>query len=478
MDIDQMDNRLSLTNSILYKTSGIRSWAGACLLLLVLLTSACFGSKKTTGPKPVPPKKPVPEKIDTIVTIPPMDTLQWSDADTSLSPVLVQDDPEISVPELTQKEALDKNAERIFKDEYHITVLLPFFARDSAAYQNNRPANWSLDFYLGFKLAFQKSPHTNARFVIQALDTRANPDQLQKLISKGALDNQDVIVGPYRSNLVATVADYVKDKPTILLSPYSASSRAGKGNSHYLQMNPALETHMRTTWKFLKEGNPANPVIFIHGKSASELSKKELWQSWIDSLPVKTRKRYSFKEFDEAGDMAMEDFLIDSLLQETVINNIVFPSWDETNVQAIMSKISSGIAEKNVRLFGLPQWIGFERISPSYFESLQVHLTSTDYVDDEDSTIRTLKSGYKAVYAQPMNEEAIWGYRCGQYLATAMAEEGALFQRFLSLEKPVKYPKNSPRFEIEWDVDGTFLRIENQNIYMLRFADGRMVLAK
>ncbi len=478
IEMDDMNRVGSSTVRNLMIIDQSRLWTCFGLLMLAVLTSACFGSKKTTAPKPVPPQKPVPEKTDTLSIRPQMDTLQWTDVDTLLAPVLVEDNPESPLDLPIKKDILDNNAERIFKDEYRITVLLPFFSSDSAAYLNNRPASWSLDFYLGFKMAFQKAPVSGGRFVIQALDTRANSEQLQKLMTKGALDNQDVIVGPYRSNLVTSVADYVLDKPTILLSPYSASSRLGKGNAHYLQMNPALETHMRTTWKFLKDGNPTNPVIFIHGMGTSEVSKKNLWQSWVDSLPVKARKRYIFKEIDEAGDMAMEDFLIDSLLKETVTNNIVFPSWDETHVQAIMSKISSGITEKTVRLFGLPQWIGFERISPSYFESLHVHLTSTDYVDDEDPAIRSLKSRYKAAYAQPMSAEAVWGYRCGQYLATALIQEGALFQRFLSLEKPVLYPKDSPKFEVEWEPDGKFLRIENQNIYMLRFADGRMVLAK
>ncbi len=346
---------------------GIRFRSGIWVSLLgaAMLLSACFGSKKTTSPPPRPSERPVIEAPDTISAMPPMDTLQWTDADTTLSPVLVQDEPEETPSQSSTADGLDESAERIYKDEYRITVLLPFFARDSAAYLNNRPASWSLDFYLGFKLAFQKPPSSDVRFVIQALDTRGDADQLQRLISKGALDGQDVIVGPYRSNLVATVADYVKEKPTLLLSPYSASSRLGRGNTHYLQMNPALESHMRTTWKFLKDTNMADPVIFIHGKGTSELSKKNLWKSWVDSLPVKARKRYIFKEIDETGDMAMEDFLIDSLLKENVTNQIVFPSWDETHVQAIMSKISSGIAEKKVRLFGLPQWIGFERISPS-----------------------------------------------------------------------------------------------------------------
>ncbi len=447
---------------------------GLCLMVASL--SSCFGIKKTTAP--TPPSKPSHpiETIDTVVFKEQMDTLQWTDVDTLSAPVLVKDDP--SVLALPQTD-LDGKTERFYKDQYHIAVVLPFFAQDSAAYLTNRPASWSLDFYLGLKLALQKASAGNRRFIVQTFDTKANLDVLEQIITKGSLDQQDIIIGPYRSNLVARVAEYVKERPTLMISPYSASGRYGISNAHYLQLNPALESHMRTTWKFLnQEKTTSNPVVFIHGKSESEISKKQLWQSWVDSLPPKSRKRYSFKAIDETGDMAMEDFLIDSLLLEGVLNNIVFPSWDETHVQAIMSKISSGIATKNVRLFGLPQWIGFERISPSYFESLQVHLTSTDYADDQDPEIRSLKTRYRNAYAQPLSLEAVWGYRCGLFVVNALTNEGALFHRFIQPDHPLVYSKDCPQFVVERDAEGRIIRIENQNIVMLKFADGRMIEAK
>lgn len=445
------------------------------ILLTSTFLASCFTPKKSVHQIPPPaPVNPI-EAVDTLVIVEAMDTVEWVDADTSSAPVLVND--EVAVGAESRHEA-DVSMERFYKDQYQITVLLPFFTQDSTAYLTNRPAAWALDFYLGFKLGLQKAPPGKGRFVVQTIDTKANLDVLERIIANGRLDQQDVIVGPYRSNLVSRVAEFVKDRPTLMISPYSASSRLGKDNPHYLQLNPALESHMRTTWQYLKpKQSSINPVIFIHGKSEGELSKKQLWQSWIDSLPPKTRERYSFKEIDEAGDMALENLLIDSLLEEGVLNNLVFPSWDETHVQAVMSKISSGIATKNVRLFGLPQWIEFDRISPSYFESLQVHLTSSDYVDDQDPEIRALKTKFKNAYAQTLNGEAIWGYRCGLFVAQALTEEGALFHRYLKPEHPMMFTKHSPRFVIQRHPDGGILQIENQNIVMLRYSEGKMVPA-
>ena len=449
----------------------------AFLLVISMFFISCFGSKQVTK-RPVPSiPPPVKDATDTLVTIEPMDTIQWVDADTSLSPILVQDNR--TTPDTPSEIDNLILPERMFKDQYRITVLLPFFAGDSAAYQVSRPANWSLDFYLGFKLAFDPAEQDLSAFFIQTLDTRGNLNVLNRHIEKGSLDEQDVIIGPYRSNLAARVAEYVEDRPSLLVSPYSASSRLGKGNPHYLQMNPTLASHLNTIWSYLlADSLSKKPVVFIHGKSAGELAKKALWQSWVDSLPPDSRPRYEFQEIDEKGDMAMEDLLIDSMLHEEMITDIVFPFWDEALVQAMMSKISTGIAEKSVRLFGLPQWSGFDRISPSYFESLQVHITSADFVDSQDSDMQSLKSRYRSSYAQPISDEAVWGYRCGRFVIEALTREGAMFQRFLSSENSLDYHEFSPRLQIERDEDGTLSRIENKNIKILRFEEGRMVIAK
>ena len=160
------------------------------------------------------------------------------------------------------------------------------------------------------------------------------------------------------------------------------------------------------------------------------------------------------------------------------MNNFVFPSWDESMVQAMMSKISSGLQDKQVRLFGLPQWMDFDRIAPSYFNSLNVHVSSADFLDEDDPAIRHLKTKFLAAYANPLTSQAAWGFRCGEFIRDALIQDGALFHRFLEEGSKRSFSKRSPIFMIMRELNGALDRIENRNIQILKFADGRMVPAK
>lgn len=448
---------------------------GSMVLILVGLSS-CFGSKKTTLPLPESPRTEEPALPEDPETPEPMDTLVLQELDTLRSPVPVVD--QATEPH-SDAAVLEEDMTRMYKDEYALTVLLPFFANDSTSLATNRVAAWSLDFYLGFKLAFANLQPSDPHFTIQVLDTRANDAVLQRIIDKHLLEGQDVIVGPYRTSLATTVAEYVQDRPTLLVSPYSASTRLGNSNPHYLQLNPSLEAHLRTIWDFLRQNSSrSDPIVLLHGRDAGELAKQKIWSTWVDSLPALDRKRYLFVSFDETAGMELEEIQVDSLLQSDVINHLVFPSWDESMVQAMMSKVSSGLLDKQVRLFGLPQWMDFDRIAPSYFNSLNVHVSSADFLNESDPTIRRLKTSYLAAYANPLTIQAAWGFHCGEFVRESLVRDGALFHRYLDQGSKRSANRLAPKLMVIREPNGTLNRIENRNIQILKFVDGRMVPAK
>ncbi|MEZ5030168.1 MAG: hypothetical protein R2787_02100 [Saprospiraceae bacterium] len=121
------------------------------MVLILVGLSSCFGSKKTTLPLPESPRTEEPALPEDPETPEPMDTLVLQELDTLRSPVPVVD--QATEPH-SDAAVLEEDMTRMYKDEYALTVLLPFFANDSTSLATNRVAAWSLDFYLGFKLAF------------------------------------------------------------------------------------------------------------------------------------------------------------------------------------------------------------------------------------------------------------------------------------------------------------------------------------
>lgn len=430
-------------------------------------------------------RKPMPERGVSQPPKPakpsePMDTLRWTVIDTlpANEPAPLVKPPETPVERIPAP-ALRKEQDlaRYHKDIYRLAVVLPFMAGDSLLSPGNRQANWAMEFYLGFKIAFQQDAAAPVRFRLDVFDSRGSDHRIEELVTLGRLENADVIVGPYRSQHAARIADFVRDKPIVHFSPYSAGTRIGAGNEHYLQVNPGLEVHVAKVFEHVRSQLAEDAhVVFLYGDGELELQKKALWDSLTATMPVRWQ-RYMETRRIPAADATMSGIPLDSLLPGESQHIVVFPSWDEAQVHAILRKLAAERLEKRIRVYGLPQWMGFDRLDPAHLDALQVHVTSADYYDPKEPEIMQLSRRYREMYGQPLNADVVWGYRCGRYLSEVLIREGALFQRFFPTAQAGD-PRSDFQFvRVPSGPDGHY-RSENRQVMVLRYDRGSFTPAR
>ncbi|MBP6183545.1 MAG: amino acid ABC transporter substrate-binding protein [Saprospiraceae bacterium] len=481
--------------NLLKKTANcnVQAWFGAVVLSLVLVLAGCSASKRTITESQG--KKPFPEKIDTIpkVVLPaPMDTIKWVESDSAKVPTIIVDpqpkkEKDLTLPKNPEEPTKpkedpvvirDSDMNRYYKDKYKIGVLLPFQAGDSLISSSNRMASWATDFYLGFKLAFDETEPSDAAFLIETFDSKGNELRIDQLIAEGKLLKMDVLVGPYRSNVALKLANYVKENPILLLSPYSANSKIGTGNSHYLQMNPGLDKHLFALFEYGRTlANPDNPVVFLYGTGESELSKKQIWDAYLEELPYVERS-YFFSLQIETTELDLKSVDINSIIPGLIGTIVILPSWEEFAVHSVMRKLVAEKLDRQVTLLGMPQWMAFTQLQSAHLESLNVHISSADYYDPREPKMQQLSSKYREAYGQLLNTDAVWGYRCGNYLKEVLPTEGGLFERFI-LEynkKPTRL--QIPDFRVSKSEEGKVINIENVSIQLLRFQEGTYQIVK
>lgn len=451
----------------------------ACLFLVALVFFSACSTGKSSRDTPVMGRKPLPERGETPPPKPsrpvePMDTLRWTVIDTlpgkDIPPVeRKSDEPKVKPPPPPIQTG--KDVARYFKDTYTLALVLPFMAGDSLISPGNRQANWAMDYYLGFKIAFLQDAAAPVRFRLDVLDSRGNDQHIDDLLGSGRLEKADVIVGPYRSQYAARVADFVRDKPIIHFSPYSAGGRIGLGNENYLQVNPGLEAHIAKLFDHLRSQlTETDHVVFLHGDGEAEIQKKEFWDSLTATLPARWQRNMETRRIP-AADATLSEVPLDSLLPGDNQHIVVFPSWDETQVHGILRKLAAERMEKRIRVYGLPQWMGFDRLDPAHLEALQVHVTSADYYDPREPEMVQLSSRFREMYGQPLNTDVVWGYRSGRYLAETLIREGALFQRFFP-EAPDRNARSEFQFvRVPSGPEGHY-RCENRQLIVLHFDRG------
>lgn len=450
-------------------------------LVTLLLSLTLFIGCSTVKPVAKLPaeKKPFPEKIDTLpakVVIPEkMDTIIWVQKDTLKSPPIIVDQPDqLDDPLKSDKQDLTK----YHKDIYRIGVLLPFQAGDSIISSANRMANWAMDFYLGFKLAFEEGVPSNTKFHIETFDTQGNEDKIDILVAKGTLKDKDVLIGPYRSNTALKLANYVKDIPTLLISPYSANARIGTGNSHYLQLNPSLDRHLQALFELGRSmANADNPVVFLYGFGESESSKKFIWDAFISGLPALEKPFFHAVQI-ESTELDLKSVDINTLIPGLTGSTIILPSWEESTVLSVMRKLVAEKLDRTVTLLGLPQWLNFHQLQGAHLEALNVHISSADFYDPRDMKMQQLSQRYREAYGQLLNTDSVWGFRCGQYIKETLPRDGSLFQRFIPDYTSRQTKFKIPDFRVIKSDNGQFQNIENISLQILRFQEGVYVPVK
>lgn len=399
------------------------------------------------------------------VTGQPMDTLSLVIQDTSASVVITDGSSGMG--------AVDS---KVLKDLYRIGVILPFQASDTATGNANRMAAWSTDFYMGFKAAFEEPLPGKARFEINVYDTWGNDKKLEEIISAKKLEGLDVLVGPFKVSSATILAKWAKERPTILISPYTGNNRVGIGNPNYLQLTPGLDRHMCRLFDLAQsKSEPDSKVVFLYGDTTTESSKKLLWDSLINTSPTAIKSRSIALTF-KLSELDMSSFSLDSLIPGPSGVTIMLPYWEESVVQAVLRKLVAEKGERKIMLLGLPQWLDFQLIPGAHWEALNTHISSADHYESTDPQLQSLARKFRDRYAQLLNREAVWGYRCGVWTRERLEKDGARFVTFLPERTVTSNTFTAPEFLVTRNAYGEVEQVVNEAIQILRYQDGSFSL--
>lgn len=466
-------------NTLIRQSLPISRLTSAIILSFLIILGSCSTTKK--GIVEAKPKKPFPEKIDKmpsddslIVSPVKVDTIQWVVIEEPVMQEVV--DPAISESNANTLFFSDLN--HYYKKVYKVAIVLPFFAESDRITLNNRVAQWSFDFYTGFKLAMQKSNLEDFQIVVDVLDSKASENRVRRFIKEGELDEMDVIIGPYRSDIAPILADFVKDKSTVLISPYIAKYDHAKYNLNVLQANPSLEQHINALFSFaVLNKNPEDKVYLLVAKDKDEADRVALWNKLKSTKPSKDSDNYRIIRFNPEN-LVIDDFFLDSISNQQDEIHFILPFWEEATVNTLVRKLAAEKGMRTLKVYGLPQWQNFERLPSSELSTLNVHLSSVGYYDRSKQSQRTIAREYMNSFISPFGNDQYWGYQMGLLLIEKLRQDGAMFQRFFPLDSNVNVSDSTFDFRFTRLANDSALLIENQKINIIAYQDGRYEVVK
>lgn len=461
------------------------------LLVLVFLASACDLFKKLPpeekpmtpeeeitdiqGPGRVNPETGLFEPVRMLTE--PMDTLAWvSNPEERFLPI-VSDAP-------FRTGASTKPDESGLR-KYKIAYLLPFLTDRFGPSDQfiGDHSMWAIHYYGGVRLALDQLEREGARFEVSVLDSKGTEIEVTRLVnSSKALQDADLLIGPYRSINARLLADFARRAKKPMVSPFSAGSNVTVDNPYYVQVNPGLIRHFEQLTMHASERHTTDQLVLVVRDTKEEKERLALFQDAhryykeIRGIRDTSRIRELIVK-DQSVELA--DLKLTQYLDPSKRTVFIVPSYsDEAFVYAFLRKLKlaqNALAE--VSVYGMPQWMGFDKIDYDLYETLNVHVSSALYIDVYDTDVREFRNKFYDQYGIVPNDEAFTGYDQTLYFGRLLMRDGPGFIQTLDVQKAsgmstsFEFQKVSDRPDAMDDRFARFDRYENQFVHILVFRD-------
>lgn len=423
-----------------------------------------------------------------------MDTIRWTTTDEDRNPPIVEEGGSDFVPgtlpgttpvtdpgssPITQTGTTPQGSRLL--SGYNVDFVLPFLTDRYLGSEDKVDPNslWSLHFYSGAKIALDEMRGTGpVNYNVNVQDSQAKPGKTQEIAASPDFLQSQIVIGPYLKDNVTTLAEAARGKETVLISPYSASGGITQSNPNYVQVNPTLETHMRSLLRHAYQTQRADRIVLVTGVDPNQKARLGYLQ---DEYKILT---------GNAAVEPLEEVEVDMNNAQTSLREyltgrktvFIVPIYeDESFVANFLRLLYSETRDdfgQNVAVYGLPQWIDFTRINFDYYEGTNVHVSSSVFVDKLNPAVRAFRRSFYERFAVLPRDEAYVGYDVTRYFLRMAAEHGTRFQYALEanpedllhtrfrFEPVAVVPAGATNFE-----QSTLDRFENKYVNILRFKD-------
>ena len=422
------------------------------------------------------------------VVLQDMDTIRWTDVPASSFPPITASDEAYTggggASDLIRVDDLGSE----FLSTYNVALILPVLTDrfNEFSTEINESALKAINYYGGVQLALDQLRDEDISLNVSVLDSKASTYAVNSLLrSNQEVRNSNLIIGPFLRDNINLVADWAKQNEKVMVSPYSAAAGIVSKTPEYVQVNPSLRPHTGAILEHALANYRQDQIVLVSKDVPAERARLQYFQEEF-KLRSGLFNAPPLQEFiisDESADLANMEVLPFIEIQDTTV--FIVPNWDEAFVYALLRKIdTSKLPEDEVIVYGMPQWMRFQRLEFDYYEKLNVHISSSSYINPLSSEVRSFKQRFFDKFGSIPTNEAYLGYDVMLYFSRMMKKYGTKFH--LALEREPMQMMHT-RFNFERviapasrsgaDLFDTIEQFENKYVNILKFEDFQFQLA-
>jgi len=368
----------------------------------------------------------------------------------------------------------------IKKPVYHIGLLLPFYLDENAEMVQNREAleerkiypksQFAIEFYNGFMTALDSLYSDSCKFKVFVYDTKGKDTaRIKMLLQKPIFKEFDLIVGPLYYDNFDLVAAYGKENKIPVVTPVKQNNKILLGNPYVFKAIPSKTAIIEPVAKLLVDSFKTDNLIAVSYKKAKENPLVDLC---IEAYNKELLQQADTSVYSSIKKIEVTTSIADIVAQlKPVKNNVIFiPTTNQTDITGLLGYLITTLNKRDykdykITLIGLEEWMKYENIDLDYYQRLNVHFCSAQYVNDNDSLANVFIENYinlKDVY--PTNNTLL-GYDLAYYFGAYFNKYGAnMVSHYLT-------PYTGKSIQLNFFKTGIESGYENKQMSLLRFYD-------
>ena len=254
------------------------------------------------------------------------------------------------------KEEIEKALPKGINDDkvLNVAVVLSFLLDSYAPKEQSR----MVEYYQGFLMAVEQLKHEGYSFIINTYDAGQKSQSLDSLLTSGAFDDVELIIGASYPKHCKELAKFAKEREIPLVIPFSNKKDEALDNPTVYVANGIQSFILpEISSSFVKTFPNAN-VIFV--EDTTENNKKEFVKSLTAEL-VKNSIPYTTVQMPQISNEEVVLETLSAIYQEEKEFIVIPTSSSATTLNTLLPSLlhAKGIDSLNVtnfKLFGYPEW--------------------------------------------------------------------------------------------------------------------------
>jgi len=290
----------------------------------------------------------------------------------------------------------------------------------------------ALEFYQGALLALDTLKKQGLNAQITVFDTMRDTERTAQILRSPEMNNTDLIIGPFTTELVNQVAGFARENEVHYVSPVAINAESMRNNPYLIQINSG-------------EINTVNPIVdFIAAQSNIHVTlignSSEADQALFNAYS--NRLRATIPDSDLTILQLRHDNLPQpgSYLKRNQMNMVIIPAASEVFVNMITGHLNAASNSFQINLFGLEGWTKFVNLDLEYLYKLEFRYATAFYIDYDNSEVQNFLKKYRNMYhteptmltglgeISPLQfQYAFLGYDITYYFVSALTKYGKSF---------------------------------------------------